>query len=312
MPPSKILLKPGSLWQRVKAQTQSAIICGALHPIPTQYEFLAVQDIEFLIRILVNLKRKEEAQKKQEEFNKKNSKAQPKNPFLPYEKDLFVSDLTDTHLCLLNKFNAVEHHLLMITRDFEAQENALTLADFLAVAVTLAEIDGLVFYNSGKTAGASQPHKHLQLVPLPLVPDTLPLPLSPWIENAIAQPEITEISQLPFLHSLTSYQNLDWNAPETVAQTFLDAYQQLLKTVELTHKSPEKPDPYNLLMTREWMMVIPRSQDSYQGISINSLGFAGALLVRNGEQMEQLKQIGPLALLQNVGIEKARPEFSDT
>ncbi|NIO40609.1 MAG: phosphorylase, partial [Burkholderiales bacterium] len=38
------------------------------------------------------------------------------NPFLPYGKDLFVSDISETHLALLNKFNVIDYHLLIVTR----------------------------------------------------------------------------------------------------------------------------------------------------------------------------------------------------
>ena len=69
---------------------------------------------------------------------------------------------------LLNKYNVVPHHLLIITRHFESQESALTQADFQALWTCLAEYDSLGFYNSGESAGASQPHKHLQTVPLPM------------------------------------------------------------------------------------------------------------------------------------------------
>jgi ATP adenylyltransferase len=31
--------------------------------------------------------------------------------------------------------------------------------------------DALCFYNSGPASGASQPHKHVQIIPLPLIPD---------------------------------------------------------------------------------------------------------------------------------------------
>jgi ATP adenylyltransferase len=49
--------------------------------------------------------------------------------------------------------------------------------------------------------------------------------------------------------------------------------------------------------------LIPRSQESYNGIEVNALGFVGALLVRNPNQFEQLQAIGPLTLLKKVGIE---------
>ncbi|MEB3119945.1 MAG: phosphorylase [Snowella sp.] len=307
---NKILLEPGTLWQRLMDQTEFALDCGALQSIATNYELLEVGDIQFLVRILVNLQRKNEAKKEQKKREKSSGKNF--NPFLPYEEDLFVSDLTDTHLCLLNKFNAVDHHLLMITRDFEEQENQLNLADFLAVALTLREIEGLVFYNSGKLAGASQRHKHLQLVPLPLVPQGLSLPISPWIPDVCLKQEINTIPQFPFVQAIAACPDVSSINPLEIAPILLEKYQQLLDKTDLDPQKSGKPAPYNLLMTREWMMVIPRSKESYKNISINSLGFAGALLVRNAEQMEQLKQIGPLTFLQKVAIKKTNSEARNT
>ena len=307
---NKILLEPGTLWQRLMDQTEFALDCGALQSIATNYELLEVEDIQFLVRILVNLQRKTEAKKEQKKREKSSGKNF--NPFLPYEEDLFVSELTDTHLCLLNKFNAVDHHLLMITREFEEQENQLNLADFLAVTLTLKEIEGLVFYNSGKLAGASQRHKHLQLVPLPLVPQGVSLPISPWMTDVCLKQEINTIPQFPFINAIAACPDISTIHPLEIAPTLLEKYQQLLTKTDLDPQKSGKPAPYNLLMTREWMMVIPRSKESYKNISINSLGFAGALLVRNAEQMEQLKQIGPLTFLQKVGIKKTNSEARNT
>jgi ATP adenylyltransferase len=53
------------------------------------------------------------------------------------------------------------------------------------------------------------------------------------------------------------------------------------------------------------MMIVPRSQESFQSIAVNSLGFAGALLVRDLEQLEVLKTLTPLHLLQSVSIPQA-------
>jgi ATP adenylyltransferase len=48
--------------------------------------------------------------------------------------------------------------------------------------------------------------------------------------------------------------------------------------------------------------MIPRSQEKFASIAVNSLGFAGTLLVRNEEEMQILKQYKPLKILQNVGV----------
>ena len=40
---------------------------------------------------------------------------------------------------------------------------------------------------------------------------------------------------------------------------------------------------------------MPRSREHFDSVSVNSLGFAGALLVRNEAQLEHLRRVGPMA-----------------
>lgn len=55
-----------------------------------------------------------------------------RNPFLPYEEALWVEHLSETHALLLNKFNVVPHHSLVVTRTFQEQTEALNEADLEA------------------------------------------------------------------------------------------------------------------------------------------------------------------------------------
>ncbi|MEB3356230.1 MAG: phosphorylase [Synechococcales bacterium] len=291
------ILPAGTLWDRVLTRTEQALQCGALQSIPTDYELVADGEMRFLVRQLAAIARKEKAKQQQEK-----AKAQGKdfNPFLPYEEDLFVAHLSNTHVCLLNKFNVVDHHLLMVTRQFEEQEALLNQADFEALWVGLREIDGLGFYNGGQRAGASQRHKHLQLVPLPLYPTGEPLPISVWVE-AIApdrSPAVLTLPQLPFPHALVRLA-VPQADPTAAAQISLEHYQALLAAVGLTPEpeSDRPPGAYNLLVTRDWMLLVPRSQESFDSISVNSLGFAGSMFVRDDAQMATLKQHGPLKIL---------------
>ena len=48
--------------------------------------------------------------------------------------------------------------------------------------------------------------------------------------------------------------------------------------------------------------MVPRSAEFFEGISINSLGFAGALLVKNADEMEILRRYGPFTALKSVAI----------
>jgi len=289
-----LTLKPGTLWSKVLETTEQALQSGALQPIATEYEFVEQDGIRFVVRIVSNLDRKAKAKKKQQ---KKKANF---NPFLPYEKALFVADISDTHLCLLNKFNVVDYHLLIVTREYEDQDNWLTLSDFQAMWATLAEIDGLAFYNGGKIAGASQRHKHLQLVPLPLTPEKPKLPIEPAIASANFQNSIGTSPHLPFVHGIIRFDPGLINNPNVAAKATLEAYHRLLDAMGIAHDGLKQSAPYNLLATRDWMLMVPRSHEEFESISVNSLGFAGALLVRNSQQMQCLKDTGPLTILKYV------------
>jgi len=281
-----------ALWHRVIAQTEYALKSGALQPIDTDYEWIEQGGITFLVRISTNLIRKAEA--------KRSSIAQSAdfNPFLPYDPDLFVADLSQTHLCLLNKYNVTDHHLLIVTRAFEPQETLLELPDFEALwlcsrALGRQEIESLGFYNSGKQAGASQPHRHLQLVPLPLVP-AHSLPIQVALDAMVKTADLQYSPMLPFRHAVVGL------SETTTAASAHAAYLMLLNHLELS--GPEPP-PYNLLVTSQWMLLVPRQQEQFESLPVNALGFAGSLFVRNPAQLEQLKQLGPLALLCQVAVQ---------
>ena len=296
-----------SLWSLAQHQTKHALQCGALQSIQTDYEFVEQNGVQFLVRSLSNLARKEKANKKQQQLNRQGKDF---NPFLPYEKDLFVRDLSPTHLCLLNKFNVVNHHLLIVTREFEEQEAWLNFQDFSALWSGLREIDGLAFYNGGKIAGASQRHKHIQLIPMPLSPEGQAIPM----EVILAQSNVRgygRITALPFQHGFSTLNLAPQASPPDAAQILLDCYHMLLTQISREqHPGGDRNFiPHNLLITRRWMLLVPRIQENAYSISINALGFAGSLFVKNKAQLDLLKQKGPMSLLQTVGRTRSQPNF---
>ena len=301
MSKNQLLLPLGTLWKRLKQQTKYALECGALQPIPTEYEFVEQNNIRFLVRILSNLSRKDEARKEQNK--KKVITGKDFNPFLPYEENLFVADISRTHLCLLNKYNVVDYHLLIVTREFEKQENLLNLQDFQALGSCMGEFEGLAFYNSGKIAGASQRHRHLQVLPLPMVPDGKKIPIDRAIATARFDNGIGVTSDFPFRHAIAKL-DIGWMySPIESAARILEFYLTLLKAVGIEGSdgmSGQQSSDYNLLVTGEWMLVVPRSYENFHSISVNSLGFAGALLVKNQEQMNIIKEQKPLTILRHV------------
>ena len=276
-----------TLWSKLQTQTQHGLATGALRPIDTRYEIVCDTGVDFIVRILTNLNRKAQARKIQTK--------EKTNPFLPYDQNLYVTDISDTHVCLLNKFNVVDHHFLIVTRQFESQLNWLTLGDFQALCRCLEEVTGLFFFNGGQAAGASQPHKHLQIIPQ----QSMKLPVEAAIQTTKFIDGIEQSPMLPYTHRIAQL------SPDDTAEQWLQRYRQLLSHLSIGAPSDQwhqpQRHPYNLLGTRNWLMVVPRRQDGHLGISVNSLGFAGSLLVKNQTQMDHLKQIGPMTLLKEVG-----------
>ncbi len=276
--------KPGALWRAVTEATARARESGALTPINTESEVIEDGGIAFTVRVLVQHDRKAAARRDQVRTGQ--------NPFLPPDPDLFVADISDTHLGLLNKFNVLDHHLLIVTREFEQQQTLLTLRDFEALAVCLAEVRGLGFYNAGTIAGASQEHKHLQLAPFPLGAGPEPLPIAPVLAEMASDAGNGVVPALRFDHAFRRF-GKTLGQPPTGA-LLLATYRELLAAAGIEGTRA----PYNLLVTADWMLVVPRCLESVEGISANALGFAGSLLVRDRAQLELVRRRGPMRLLQ--------------
>jgi ATP adenylyltransferase len=284
-------------------QAEHALRCGALQRIETSQTVLESDGIRFVVRQVSSLMRKEQQCR---QTQKRHDEERPSaDPFLPYEPDLFVADISDTHLALLNKFNVIDNHLLIVTRDFESQDALLNLADFESLITCMAEFDGIAFYNAGAAAGASQAHKHLQIVPLPLGVSETPVPIESILATTLLDGLAQTVPGLPFRHA---FARLEPGAAISVdaAQSLLSCYRALLEAggvqpVEVDGELHQAA-PYNLLVTRRWMLLVPRSEERVEGVSINALGFAGSLFVRDAAQMKSIERLGPMAALQRVAL----------
>ncbi|MEK7761359.1 MAG: phosphorylase [Nitrospirota bacterium] len=289
------LLKPGTLWPNLLEHTAYARERRAIHSIPTETEVIEQGGVAFHMRVITALA-----------MNARTTTTQANiNPFLPYDPNLFVAEVSPTHVALLNKFNVVDHHLVIVTRAFEPQEALLTREDCAALLIGLAEIDGLGFYNAGPAAGASQRHKHLQLIPLSAFPNSQ-LPIKPLLRSVKMAGATGTVPSLPFLHAYAPMNSAWFDPQKDGASSLLGCYHSLLRSVglpvETIAESSTPTAPYNLLVTRQWLLLVPRSQEFFEGVSINALGFAGALLVKDAAQLAILRKQGPMSALQHVAL----------
>lgn len=262
----------------IAAAIDRARSTGALQPIATRVEVLQDEGLDFVLRVMSGLRRKEESDARQ--------RREPQaNPFLPYDPAMFVANLSDGHVLLLNKFPVLDGHVMAVTRAFAEQEAPLEAADFAAVAAVLAQTGGLAFFNAGIAAGASQRHRHVQLLPWPLLPATQARPFDPagWATAGRG-------TGWPFPHAWRALDAADLAQPVRLALR----YEDLRRELGLGDSG------YNLLMTPRWMLLVPRRQGAAEGYGVNALGFAGTLLLRSEEDLPRLRQLRPLTLLRAV------------
>ena len=283
----------GGLWSRAVAATTRARAAGALHTIAASLHFVEQEGIRFGVHVPA-------AGHGQVAQARKGERSHA-DPFLPYDPLMLVADLSATHVCLLNKFNVFDHHLLIVTRAFEEQQAPLNSADFAALRQCMAQVDGLAFYNAGRAAGASQRHKHLQLAPFPLWPGEAGLPVERALEVASlgAEPRVRE---WPYPHAAVRLDDDGDGNADAAGDEMAQRYRALLAALELDREDGDGLlPPYNLVATRRWMLLTPRTRAEIDGIPVNALGFAGSLLARTEAQLDHLRALGPLTVLHKVG-----------
>jgi len=212
------------------------------------------------------------------------------NPFLPWDRPLQVSRLASGHVLLLNKYPVQQAHLLVITADWQPQNGWIRPCDWQAVAEVAADTGGLWFFNSSPIAGASQPHRHLQLLPRGV--DQPSCPLAPMLQAQLQG----ALPPWPWAYRLS--RRSDPQAGSDLAGLYRRHCLDLQLGEASEHGAPLHA--YNLLFDDRWFLTVRREREHQAGFSINGLGFAGFLLSTAGSDRAWLLRHGPWALLEAV------------
>ncbi|KAF9920617.1 bifunctional AP-4-A phosphorylase/ADP sulfurylase [Linnemannia zychae] len=264
-----------------------------------------------------------------------HTKIEQVNPFLPHDPALYVEDASEYHKILLNKFCIVPRHFLIVTKEFQPQTQPLSPDDLLAAwnaleALKLSHPDAIAFYNCGARSGASQPHKHLQVLPI-----TRPTPITNLVRKIIQRrPGHKETRpgdnfSVPFScinHAILlpdPEKSPKKSMEDILVETYITLMDHMLTSIreyaEQEHLSEEERNrvmdggcasglAYNWILTKEFMMMIPRRQDmsspagSGITLNINSLGFAGMILAKTPEELELVKKCGVMDIVSTTGF----------
>ncbi|KAK7984792.1 hypothetical protein PG988_002414 [Apiospora saccharicola] len=283
---------PAKLPNLVKAAFEKARAAGDLTYYPTQAAILKPgrSGIAFQLRFSPALASKPKPAPPPPGAGEK------KKPFNPFENPLasmIVAQLPPNHVLVLNKFAIVPEHFILATRTMKPQTHVLEADDIAAAYACIwayhedadeAGQELFAFFNSGPHSGASQPHRHIQLLPVAQMRVGLEDTDggSDWSVMADALSSSRSDAEVPFA-VLT-----DRIASGATAEQLHTAYVRLYKdAVRLLHPDEnedlagegEARISYNLAMTRTTMALCPRVAE---GATIPN---------KSGEE-----EVGPVAL----------------
>ncbi|CCK69146.1 bifunctional AP-4-A phosphorylase/ADP sulfurylase KNAG_0C00330 [Huiozyma naganishii CBS 8797] len=221
------------------------------------------------------------------------------DPLGKHEPELLVTEDLDgsqEFKVVLNKFPVMQNHALLVTNVFKDQSSRLTPQDLSTSYALIRDMNAawpgknhLVIYNSGPQSGSSQRHKHLQLLEFPqnftpfqdelcsgethFVPDTEHDPL--------------QDRKVSFAHFVVPLPDSDGDVS---AELLESCYFTLLQKV-LTFFQQDLEVSYNVLLTRKWLCLVPRSNIRARSLQVgfNSIGYAGLVLVKKREIFDEVR-----------------------
>ncbi|KAF1934035.1 5',5'''-P-1,P-4-tetraphosphate phosphorylase 2 [Didymella exigua CBS 183.55] len=272
----------------------------------------------------------------------------PKKHFDPFDNpspSLHITDIpTDapTHLLVLNKFPIIANHFILATKTNKQQTHILEQDDLQATYACLKAwgedaTQGskqkrlFAFFNSGEHSGASQPHRHLQFLPVENMRDHegangwgLLIDLILKSGKVAGSMPYWQDPNIPFAHfgrrfdaeptgeQLVSIYNELYGLAKDAVDDFIakDPGRFALHPTE----GGDSPISYNLAMTTEGMVILPRRSEGTMlkrpdgneigFVALNGTTLGGTMLVKNQEERDVLRsQQGKLdSILNTIGI----------
>ncbi|KAL1979794.1 hypothetical protein VTN96DRAFT_5179 [Rasamsonia emersonii] len=303
---------PESLPALVGKRFTAARESGSLVFSPTQLTTIHAGGIAYQLRYCPALAKKPKPSNEETETERRGPKP---DPFQDPSPDLLVAEIPTppraqqqqqqqqqqpSHILVLNKFPVIPNHFILATKTYKEQTDLLEKEDLAATWACLREWetpqepqkqDGqsgqkkrrlFAFFNSGPDSGASQPHRHLQFLPVedmraqeqeqtsdsggswePLI-DKLSTERAITTNNTLG---LKQLPELPFAHFACDI------PPDASAERLHEIYLKLYRAAVTATQSDRVDDSvetygygpaaisYNLAMTVSTMMICPRRRE---------------------------------------------------
>lgn len=295
-------MNPSPFMQTLRQRTEQALASGDLSPLQTQETAIEDGGLRFVLRWAAALAAKDAAAPKPDKLVLPGGPRDPDfNPFLNPDPALTIGPMGDEHTIILNKFPVCLQHLVLARHEFAEQRSPLEASDFAVLAQLLSGEGGLGFYNGGPEAGASQRHKHVQW--LPPAPGHASLQqLAAGLPANASKGALQRHPALPFAHVFVRVPVGPGADVAAGTAALLAGFEQALQALGLQPDADGLLPPFNLLAGDGWLLMVPRTREHFEGVSLNALSFGGTLYVRQPEQVDLIRAVGPLQALASVAV----------
>lgn len=308
---------PKDFNQLVQDKYTKAVASGDVVFTETTQQYIEDNDTQFVLSLAPSLAKKPT----QEDDPEQEKRPKDFNPFLnPDEPSTVLKDYANGELnILLNKYPITANHLLLTTTKFKPQTSPLSPTELIGSLTVLKELESksskgekfFAFYNCGENAGASQPHKHLQILKYPdnFTPFPAEIAASEEAYISTSKREPLQSKNLPFAHYVLPLPRDERLFDEDYITM---AFASLLQRTLTVLRDAGKPVAYNVIFTRKWMMLVPRSNGYYkEKLGINSAGFTGLLLAKNEQLRDLILEDGALNILKEVAFPNTADQPTD-
>ncbi|KAK0665492.1 putative 5',5'''-P-1,P-4-tetraphosphate phosphorylase [Cercophora samala] len=221
------------------------------------------------------------------------------------------------HHMIFNKFCAARPHYLLLTRDgHRRQHESLNVDDFGTLCGVLAALNKdheakkpearryFGMFNCGIDGGCSRLHKHMQVLAVPEEPDS-----GLWPDSASKYENQQCIPFKYYKHDIDGRVD-ESERRKTAWAKYLEFVSDTRRALKKAGHVPNAPSgvdvtqivPHNIILTREWLLVVPRTQAGINGADANAAGYLGMVWVSDEERVKKWIDQGPPEVLTRLGL----------
>lgn len=220
------------------------------------------------------------------------------DPFAPPRKSV-ITEVPPEFVCMLNKYSLEKGHFLAVTDQFVPQNGPVRPQDLIMLydVVQRPSKRTYAFLNGGPDSGASQKHRHFQFMQVPDLGEPV------WPDAIFnANPKATE----PQSHPSVPVAHFLLPILDATRESLVKSWEKLFALAKKAAGTEDDEMAFNFLLTKEYMMILPRFQSNWDDISVGGTVMVGSIPVEEPKLLDIVKKAGITELMRRVGFPKLK------